>query len=67
MAFTKIMCFGNGSSNKEDPVALKKNRDIEKQIREDQRKMSREVKLLLLGACARMYIYEKMLTCARCG
>ncbi|KAK0337509.1 hypothetical protein LTR94_004065 [Friedmanniomyces endolithicus] len=41
------MCFGN--ANKEDPDA-KKNREIEKQLKEDQRRMLKEVKLLLLGA-----------------
>jgi len=40
------MCFGN--ANKEDPDA-KKSRDIEKQLREDQKRMAKEVKLLLLG------------------
>jgi len=40
------MCFGNAS--REDPDA-KKSRDIEKQLREDQKRMAREVKLLLLG------------------
>ena len=47
MAIGKIMCFGN--AQKEDPDA-KKNREIEKQLREDQRRMQKEVKLLLLGA-----------------
>ncbi|KAI6786202.1 G-protein alpha subunit, partial [Hortaea werneckii] len=42
-----IMCFGNG--NKEDPDT-KKSKEIEKQLREDQRRMQKEVKLLLLGA-----------------
>lgn len=46
MAIAKIMCFGN--ANKEDPDA-KKSREIEKQLREDQRRMAKEVKLLLLG------------------
>ncbi|KAK3116335.1 hypothetical protein LTR53_003412 [Teratosphaeriaceae sp. CCFEE 6253] len=41
------MCFG--SSNKEGSDA-KKNREIEKQLREGQRRMQKEVKLLLLGA-----------------
>ncbi|KAK3673474.1 hypothetical protein LTR78_006708 [Recurvomyces mirabilis] len=41
------MCFGN--AQKEDPDA-RKNREIEKQLREDQRKQAKEVKLLLLGA-----------------
>ena len=40
------MCFGN--ANKEDPDA-KKSREIEKQLKDDQRRMSKEVKLLLLG------------------
>ncbi|GAB1731400.1 hypothetical protein NU195Hw_g5882t1 [Hortaea werneckii] len=47
MAIAKIMCFGNG--NKEDPDT-KKSKEIEKQLREDQRRMQKEVKLLLLGA-----------------
>jgi len=46
MALDKIMCFGG--SNKEDPDA-KKSREIEKQLREDQKRMSKEVKMLLLG------------------
>lgn len=46
MAIPKIMCFG--SAQKEDPDA-KKSREIEKQLREDQRRMAKEVKLLLLG------------------
>lgn len=41
-----IMCFG---SKKEDDPDAKKSREIEKQLREDQRRMSKEVKLLLLG------------------
>lgn len=49
MAIPKIMCFGN--ANKEDPEA-KKSREIEKQLREDQRRMQKEVKMLLLGARA---------------
>lgn len=42
----KIMCFG--AAPKDDPLA-KKSRDIEKQLREDQRRLAKEVKLLLLG------------------
>ena len=41
-----IMCFGKGEK---DDVNAKKSREIEKQLREDQKKMAREVKLLLLG------------------
>lgn len=40
------MCFG--SSSKDDPDA-KKSKEIEKQLREDQKRMAKEVKLLLLG------------------
>lgn len=47
MAFARIMCFGG--SNKDDPN-VKKSRDIERQLREDQKRMEKEVKLLLLGA-----------------
>ena len=46
MAIARTMCFGNG--NKEDPDT-KKSREIEKQLREDQKRMAKEVKLLLLG------------------
>ena len=46
MAFGSIMCFG--SSSKDDPDA-KKSKEIEKQLREDQKRMAKEVKLLLLG------------------
>ena len=45
MAIARIMCFG--SNSKEDPDA-QKNKEIEKQLREDQKKMAREIKLLLL-------------------
>lgn len=51
MAIARIMCFGN--SQKEDPDA-RKNREIEKQLREDQRKQAKEVKLLLLGEKPRL-------------
>ena len=50
MALSSIMCFGS-SSNKEDPE-VKKSKEIEKQLREDQKKMAKEVKLLLLGKIA---------------
>lgn len=46
MAIGSIMCFGSGS--KEDPDA-KKSKEIEKQLREDQKRLAKEVKLLLLG------------------
>ena len=59
------MCFGN--ANKEDPDA-KKNREIEKQLREDERRMQKEVKLLLLGMdCAGNGMVEHILITSRCG
>jgi guanine nucleotide-binding protein subunit alpha len=41
------MCFG-GDKSGDDPDA-KKSKEIEKQLREDQKKMAKEVKMLLLG------------------
>ena len=41
------MCFG-GDKNGDHPD-VKKSKEIEKQLREDQKKMSKEVKMLLLG------------------
>lgn len=40
------MCFG--SSKQDDPRA-RKNAEIEKQIKSDQKKQAKEVKILLLG------------------
>lgn len=40
------MCFGNG---KQDDPDAKKSREIERQLREDQKRMQKEVKVLLLG------------------
>jgi hypothetical protein len=41
------MCFG--SREKGDGGGIARSRDIDKQIRQDEKKMSKEVKLLLLG------------------
>lgn len=41
------MCFGGGE--KEDVEGANKSREIDKIIRQDEKKMAREVKLLLLG------------------
>ena len=46
--FSKVICFGGSSKQKENPET-KRHREIEKQLREDEKKMQREVKLLLLG------------------
>jgi guanine nucleotide-binding protein subunit alpha len=45
------MCFG-GRADKEDVEGANKSREIDKIIRQDEKKMSREVKLLLLGKSA---------------
>lgn len=46
--FSKVICFGGSSRQKDDPDS-KRHREIEKQLREDEKRMNREVKLLLLG------------------
>lgn len=57
-----FMCFG--SSKQDDPRA-RKNADIEKQLRADQKKQAKEVKILLLGALthADKTNQAEMLTC----
>lgn len=54
MAIGSIMCFG--SSSKDDPDA-KKSKEIEKQLREDQKRLAKEVKLLLLGKHTHTYTH----------
>lgn len=54
MAIGSIMCFG--SSSKDDPDA-KKSKEIEKQLREDQKRLAKEVKLLLLGKHTRIHAH----------
>ena len=44
------MCFG--SSKKSDDPGSRKNAEIEKRIKQDQKKDAREVKILLLGEIA---------------
>lgn len=57
-----FMCFG--SSKQDDPRA-RKNADIEKQLRADQKKQAKEVKILLLGASPYTHTTKQaeMLTC----
>jgi guanine nucleotide-binding protein subunit alpha len=43
------MCFG---SRKESDDGNARSRDIDKQIRQDEKRMTREIKLLLLGSSA---------------
>lgn len=51
-----IMCFGG---NKEgDDADAQKNKEIEKQLREDQKKMAKEVKMLLLGKALRIQLQK---------
>jgi guanine nucleotide-binding protein subunit alpha len=42
------MCMGGGSDGDAD---AKRSREIERLIRQDEKRMSKEVKLLLLGEC----------------
>lgn len=56
MALSRIMCFGN--ADKED-IDTKKSREIEKQLREDQKRLAREVKLLLLGEHTHLWPMEQ--------
>lgn len=63
MALSRIMCFGN--ANKEDGDA-KKSREIEKQIREDQKRLAKEVKLLLLGRRTRYGSHAGLTVHHRC-
>jgi len=46
------MCFGG---DQQDDTGAKKNQEIEKMIRDDKKKQTREVKILLLGRCIIMY------------
>lgn len=57
-----FMCFG--SSKQDDPRA-RKNADIEKQLRADQKKQAKEVKILLLGTSSYTNTtgQAEMLTC----
>ncbi len=64
MAIPRIMCFGNG--NKEDPD-VKKSREIEKQLREDQKRLAKEVKLLLLGMSTPYHVYPGQIRLAAGG
>ena len=43
------MCFGKKESNPEDDEGFKRNQDIEKALREDKKRLAREIKILLLG------------------
>lgn len=43
------MCFG---SRKTDEAGLAKSRELDKQIRQDEKRLAKEVKLLLLGMFA---------------
>jgi hypothetical protein len=55
------MCIGR---RKDGDGGLARSRDIDKQIRQDEKRMSKEVKLLLLGTLGPMYhtIHHCLLT-----
>lgn len=42
------MCMGGGGNS--NSAESKRNREIERQLRQDEKKLEKEVKLLLLGA-----------------
>jgi guanine nucleotide-binding protein subunit alpha len=42
------MCFGGSSK---DDAGAQKSKEIERQLKDDQKKLAKEVKLLLLGEC----------------
>lgn len=48
------MCFGNRS--KVDESGLARSRELDKAIRADEKKMAKEVKLLLLGKSSWMFV-----------
>lgn len=50
MAIGRIMCFGSSSKGETEDVEARKNKEIDRQLKEDQRRLAKEVKLLLLGA-----------------
>jgi guanine nucleotide-binding protein subunit alpha len=43
------MCFGSRKTG--DDAGAARSRELDKQIRADEKRMAKEVKLLLLGAC----------------
>lgn len=43
------MCFGGRGGDNEAEAA--RSRELDKMIRQDEKRMAKEVKLLLLGAC----------------
>lgn len=59
MPFSKIMCFGSSNSKDKDDPDARRNKEIEKQLRDDQRKLAKEVKLLLLGMMQRTRILRR--------
>lgn len=46
------MCMGGG----DDDADTRRHRDIERLIRQDEKRLSKEVKLLLLGTWARLWV-----------
>lgn len=44
------MCFGSKKEQEENDEGARRNREIEKALQEDKKRVAREVKILLLGA-----------------
>ena len=43
------MCFGSKKEQEENDEGARRNREIEKALQEDKKRVAREVKILLLG------------------
>ena len=48
------MCFGNKEAAPENDEGFRKNEAIERQLREDKKRLQREIKILLLGLSLRL-------------
>lgn len=59
---SRLMCFGGNGKHKDDPD-VKRSREIEKQLREDEKRMAKEVKILLLGRQCLVNIQPAKITC----
>ena len=62
MTFGTIMCFGSSSKGGESTEA-RRNAEIEKQIKLDEKKNAREVKLLLLGKKNTCTLFPRLRLC----
>lgn len=59
---SKLMCFGGSGKQRDDPDA-RRSKEIEKQLREDEKRMAKEVKILLLGRQGLVSIQSTRVAC----